>query len=193
VCRGGDRTCGGASDPQLPDHPLRGRRIPFGDTADRRAIGGGIFGFPKVIDAKLRYDAGSGTGLQHRSRRGVYRWPLRVHTINAVNRPIKASRITNIRIISRSSFPLQVKARAGPGLSRLQLWCRSREPASITFHGRPAISGAAGGILTIYFGRGFLFLSMPNCGMMLVAGPGCKTDPAAASTAGPYGSKRSTP
>ena len=47
----------------------------------------------------LRYDAGSGTDLGNRSRRGVYRRPLRGQTINAVNRPIKASRITNIRII----------------------------------------------------------------------------------------------
>jgi len=53
-----------------------------------------------VIKTELRYDVGSGTGMHHRSRRGVYRWPLRVHTINAVNRPTKNSRITNIRIIS---------------------------------------------------------------------------------------------
>jgi hypothetical protein len=33
-----------------------------------------------------------------------YRWPLRVHTINAVNRPIKASRIANRRIIVDPPF-----------------------------------------------------------------------------------------
>jgi len=85
--------------------------------------------FALVIGAELRYDVGSGTGMHHRSRRDVYRRPLRVQTINAESRPTKASRITNIRIISRSSFPLQVKARAEPGLSRLKLRYFSREPA----------------------------------------------------------------
>jgi hypothetical protein len=86
-----------------------------------------------VIAAELRYDVGGGTGLGIRSRCGAYRWPLRVQTINAVNRPINASRITNIRIISRSSFPLQVKAQAEPGLSRLKLLCFSREPVLSLF------------------------------------------------------------
>ena len=55
-----------------------------------------------------------------RSRRDVYRRPLQGQTINAVNRPIKASRITNIRIIALLLL-LQVKARARPGLSRSKL------------------------------------------------------------------------
>jgi hypothetical protein len=43
-----------------------------------------------------------------------YRWPVRVQTINAESRPTNASRITSIRIISGSSFPLPMKARALP-------------------------------------------------------------------------------
>jgi len=39
-----------------------------------------------------------------RSRHGVYRWTLRVQTINAENRPMKASRITNIRILLYPPF-----------------------------------------------------------------------------------------
>jgi hypothetical protein len=74
----------------------------------------------------------AGPGLS-RSRRDVYRRPLRVQTINAESRPINASRITNIRIISRSSFPLQVKARAEPGLSRLKLRLLGTRTRPVTF------------------------------------------------------------
>jgi hypothetical protein len=35
-----------------------------------------------------------------RPRSSAYRWLLRVQTINAVNRPISFSRITNSRIIN---------------------------------------------------------------------------------------------
>jgi hypothetical protein len=41
---------------------------------------------------------------EHRPRSDVYRGPLRVHTINAVNRPINFSRITNSRIIKHPPF-----------------------------------------------------------------------------------------
>jgi hypothetical protein len=56
-----------------------------------------------VIDAELRYDAGSGTG-GCRSRHGAYRWLLRVQMINAEIRPTKKSRITNIRIMLSPPF-----------------------------------------------------------------------------------------
>jgi hypothetical protein len=42
--------------------------------------------------------------MRHRPRSGAYRRPLRGQTINAVNRPISFSRITNSRIISDPPF-----------------------------------------------------------------------------------------
>lgn len=120
--------------------PVSFRRGTF--RADTRVLGrppartlrvGGGARIALLSDAELRYDADSGTGLRHRSRCGVYRWPLRVQRINTEIRPTKASGIFSMKIISRSSFPLQVKARAGPGLSRLKLQCFSREPALSLF------------------------------------------------------------
>ena len=49
--------------------------------------------------------------------------------MSADTRPTNASRITSIRIISRSSFLLLAKARAYSGLSRLKLECFAQEPA----------------------------------------------------------------
>jgi hypothetical protein len=73
-----------------------------------------------------------------------YRRPLRVQTIKAEIRPTKASRITNIRIISRSSFPLQVKARPAAGLSHLKLRLPRARTCPVTFHGKLMNSAAAG-------------------------------------------------
>ena len=103
----------------------------------------GIEDFALSIKTKLRYDAGSGTGLTPIQPQ-PYRRPLRVQTIKAEIRPTKASRITNIRIISRSSFPLQVKARPAAGLSHLKLRLPRARTCPVTFHGKLMNSAAAG-------------------------------------------------
>src|ERR1035438_8205696 len=58
-----------------------------------------------------------------------YRWPLRVQTINAVNRPINFSRITNSRIIDDPPFCSAWRPGLPPGFLVLKLKCSEREPA----------------------------------------------------------------
>jgi len=86
--------------------------------------------------------------MRHRSRCGVYRWPLRVQTINAESRPTKASRITSIRIINRSSFLLLVEARAYTRAFPFEAQMLRARTRSATFRERLMTSSAALPIFT---------------------------------------------
>jgi hypothetical protein len=89
----------------------------------------------------------TGPAMRRRSRHGVYRWPLRVQTINAEIRPTNVSRIISIRIIKDSPFRFQRRPGPLPGLSCLKLRCFAQEPASSLSMESYLMSGAALAIL----------------------------------------------
>jgi len=78
-------------------------------------------------NSKLRYDAGSGTDV--RSPIPPRRLPLALTgPYDQRREPANKRKPDHQHKDHRSSFLLQVEARALPGLSRSKLWCFSREP-----------------------------------------------------------------
>ena len=73
---------------------------------------------------------------EHRPRSSVYRWPLRVQTINAVNRPISFSRITNSRIINDPPFCSAWRPGLPPGFPVFEAQVLLTRTRSSTFNGK---------------------------------------------------------
>jgi hypothetical protein len=96
--------------------------------AGRPQIGVAFSPFPHSEKSDMMLITGSTGG--RRSRHGVYRWLLRVQTINAEIRPTNVSRIISKRIMLDPPFRFQRRPGLDPGLSCLKLQCFAQEPAS---------------------------------------------------------------